>query len=206
MQVSCAHWLLENRKGKRGMRKLAVFNNVTLDGYVAGVNGDFSWLHSGYDDPEFHAFTAKNASSAGELLFGRVTYELMFNYWTTPEAMKNDPIVAEAMNRKPKTVFSRKLDKVSWSNTKLVKGDLATEVRRMKQEPGESIVILGSASIVSKLAAEGLIDEYQIALTPVVIGAGTTMFTDVKNRLNLKLTKTRAFRNGRVFLCYEPTA
>jgi dihydrofolate reductase len=186
------------------MRKLVVFNNVTLDGYVAGVNGDFSWLHSGYNDPEFHTFTAKNASGAGELLFGRVTYELMVGYWPTPEAMKNDPIVAEAMNRKRKTVFSRTLDKVSWSNARLVKSDLATEVRKMKQEPGESIVILGSASIVSKLATEGLIDEYQIALTPVVLGAGTTMFTDVKSRLNLKLTASRAFGNGRVFLSYEP--
>jgi dihydrofolate reductase len=188
------------------MRKLAVFNNVTLDGYVVGVNGDFSWLHGGYDDPEFHAFSAKNASGAGELLFGRITYELMFNYWSTPEAMKNDPIVAEAMNRKPKTVFSRKLDKVSWSNTKLVKGDLVTEVRKMKREPGERIVVLGSASVVSKLAAEGLVDEYQIALTPLVLGAGTTMFAGVKNKLDLKLTNSRVFKNGRVFLSYEPMA
>lgn len=161
------------------MRKLAVFTNLTLEGCVAGVNGDFSWLHDGYDEPEFRAFTTKSAGGAGECLFGRATYELMFNDWATPEATTN---VAEAMYRKTKTVVSRKLDKASRSNAKLIKGDWRAEVRKMKREPGEPIVILGSAGVVSQLAAEGLIDEYQIALTPVVLGAGMTMFAGVKKR------------------------
>ncbi len=139
------------------------------------------------------------------VLFGRITYELMASYWPTPTAMKSDPIVAEGMNRMPKVVFSRTLDKVLWSNTKLVKGDLTTAIRKMKQEPGEGMAILGSGSIVSQLAPEGLIDEYQVVVNPVILGKGRTMFDGVKEKLNLKLTKTRTFGNGKVFLCYEPT-
>jgi dihydrofolate reductase len=139
-------------------------------------------------------------------LFGRVTYDLMAGYWPTPLAARNDPVVAEGMNWMPKVVFSRTLDKASWSNTKLVKGDLAQEVRKLKREPGEDIAILGSGSIVSQLTQELLIDEYQIVVNPVVLGEGRTMFDGVKNKLMLKHTRTRAFGNGNVLLCYEPMA
>ncbi len=186
------------------MRELVVFNNVTLDGYFAGVNGDFSWAHSGNDDAEFNAFVAENASGGGQLLFGRITYELMASYWPTSNAIQNDPIVADRMNSMPKVVFSRTLDKVSWSNTKLVKGDIASEIRKMKKQPGKGMAILGSGSIVSQLAPEGLIDEYQVVVNPVVLGKGRTMFDGIKEMLTLKLTKTRTFANGKVFLCYEP--
>jgi dihydrofolate reductase len=188
------------------MPKLAVFNNVTLDGYFAGVDGDFSWAHSGSEDADFNAFVADNASGGGQLLLGRVTYELMAGYWPTPSAIKNDPIVAEGMNKMAKVVFSRTLGKVSWSNTKLVKGDIVSEVRKMKQEPGEGMAILGSGSIVSQLARAGLIDEYQIVVNPVALGRGRTMFDGLKERLCLTLKETRTFGNGKVFLRYEPRA
>ena len=188
------------------MRKLVVFNNVTLDGYFTGEGGDFSWAHSGNNDAEFNAFIAENASGGGQLLFGRITYQLMASYWPTPNAIKNDPIVAEGMNSMPKVVFSRTLDKVSWSNTKLAKGDIASEIRKMKKEPGKDMAILGSGSIVSQLAPHGLIDEYQVVVNPVVLGKGRTMFDGIKEPLTLKLTKTRTFGNGKVFLCYEPMA
>ena len=188
------------------MRKLVVFNNVTLDGYFSGIGGDISWAHKGNEDAEWNAFVADNASSGGMLLLGRVTYELMASYWPTPAAMKNYPDVAEGMNNLPKVVFSRRLDKASWHRTKLVKGDLAGEVRTMKQESGGDIAILGSGSIVSQLAQEGLIDEYQVVINPVVLGKGRTMFDGIKGKLALRLTKTRAFSNGNILLCYEPMA
>jgi dihydrofolate reductase len=186
------------------MRKLIVFGQVTLDGYFAGMDGDISWAHR--DDAGFKAFVEGNASSGGELLFSRITYELMAGYWPSPLAMENDPVVAEGMNNLPKVVFSRTLDKVSWNNTKLVKGGLAPEIRKMKKEPGKDIVILGSGSIVSQLAQEGLIDEFQVVVNPVVLGKGRTLFDGVEKKLNLKLTTTRTFGNGSVFLCYEPMA
>ena len=188
------------------MRKLIVFNHVTLDGYFVDGHGDMSWAHNNMNDPEYKAFVEGNASSGGELLFGRITYELMASYWPTPHALQNDPIVAERMNNLKKVVFSRTLDKAAWSNTKLVKGDLAAEIRKMKKEPGNGMVVLGSGSIVSQLAQEGLIDEYQMVVNPTVLGKGRTMFDGVQEKMALKLTKTRAFGNGNVLLCYEPKA
>ena len=188
------------------MRKLLVFNSVSLDGYIADTHGDMSWAHSDSNDAEWNAFVAGNAKGGGVLVFGRITYQFMASYWPTPIAAQNDPVVAERMNSMPKVVFSRTLDQTSWQNTKLVKGDIATETRKMKREPGEDMAILGSGSIVSQLAQEGLIDEYQLVICPVVLGRGKTMFDSVKGKLTLKLKKTQAFGNGKVLLCYEPRA
>ena len=184
------------------MRKLLVFNSVTADGYFTDKNGDMSWAHK--QDPEWNEFVADNSRSGGELLFGRITYEMMASFWPTPAAAKQFPVVAEEMNKLPKVVFSRTLDSVSWQNTRLIKGNLADEVRKLKQESGNDMVIMGSGSIISQLAPENLIDEYQMVVNPIVLGSGRTMFDGVKNKLNLKQTKARTFKNGNVLLCYEP--
>ena len=186
------------------MQKLIVFNQVSLDGYFTDAKGDISFAQNSRPDAEWDAFVESNASGGGILLFGRITYELMVSFWPTPVAAESMPLVAERMNSAPKVVFSRTLDKASWNNTRLVKGDLVGEIRRMKQEPGEGMVILGSGSLVSQLAQHGLIDEYQIVVEPVALGQGRTMFEGIKKRLPLKLIKTRAFGNGNVLLCYEP--
>jgi dihydrofolate reductase len=188
------------------MGRLTVFNLMTLDGYIADRKGDMSWAHRARGDAEWDSFVETNARGGGMLVLGRITYELMAAYWPTPIAMKNDPVVADRMNRLPKIVFSWTLREVSWNNTRLAKGDVAAEVRRLKKEQGEDMAILGSGSIVSQLASEGLIDEYQVAVCPVVLGSGKTMFDGVKGRFNLKLIRTRTFANGNVLLCYEPAA
>jgi dihydrofolate reductase len=188
------------------MRKLIVFNHVSLDGYFVDGAGDMSWAQADHQDAEWNAFVAENASGGGVLVFGRVTYELMASFWPTPFAIESMPAVAAGMNNMPKVVFSRTLDNASWNNTTLLKGDPASEMRKMKQEAGENMAILGSGSVVSQLAQEGLIDEYQVVVNPVVLGKGRTMFDGVKEKLSLKLTKTRAFGNGNVLLCYEPMA
>ena len=188
------------------MRRLIVFNHVSLDGYFTDANGDMSFAHSDKPDVEWDAFVAGNASGGGILLFGRVTHELMASYWPTPAAAENMPVVAERMNNLPKVVFSRTLDQVSWNNTRLVKDDVTGEIRKMKEEVGEDMVIFGSGSIVSQLAQEGLVDEYQIVVDPVVLGKGRTMFDGIKEKLTLKLKSTRTFGNGNVLLCYEPMA
>lgn len=188
------------------MRKLIVFNHVTLDGYFVDRNGDMSWANAHQDDEEWNAFVSGNASGGGELLLGRVTYELMASFWPTPMAMELMPAVAEGMNRMRKVVFSRTLDDVSWSNTKLVKGDPAEEVRKMKAEPGDGMTILGSGSIVAQLAQESLIDEYQIVLNPIALGSGRSLFDGISKKLALKLANTRAFGNGNVLLTYVPPA
>jgi dihydrofolate reductase len=186
------------------MRRICVFNNVSLDGYFTRPGGDLDWAYAGNVDAEFYAFIGSNAQGDGELLFGRITYEMMAGWWPTPEAMKTNPAVAEGMNRMRKMVFSRTLKEASWSNTTLLRGDPVTELRRIKREPGLDIAILGSGSIVSQLAQEGLIDEYQLVVNPVVLGEGRTMFDGVARRLGLKLTQSRTFGNGKVFLRYAP--
>jgi dihydrofolate reductase len=188
------------------MRKLIVFNHVTLDGYFVNGSGDFSWARHGNDDAEFSAFVAENAKGGGQLVFGRLTYELMASYWPTATADQHDPAVARQMNSLPKVVFSRTLEKATWNNTRLLKGDLVAEVRKLKSEAGPGMCILGSGSIVAQLAATGVIDEYQMVMDPVALGKGRSMFEGLQKKLDLKLAKSRVFRNGKIYLCYEPAA
>jgi dihydrofolate reductase len=138
------------------------------------------------------------------LVFGRITYDLMVSFWPTPMASQYYPVVAERMNALPKVVISRTMQKPTWNNTKLIKGDIAAELRRMKQESASDLVIMGSGCIVSQLAPEGVIDEYQVVVIPVALGKGRTMFEGAKERISLKLINSRTFDNGNVFLCYKP--
>jgi dihydrofolate reductase len=186
------------------MRKLTVFNQVTLDGFFADPNGDIGWAYKDVQDAEWNAFVAGNAGSGGVLVLGRITYEMMAGYWPTPSAYENAPAVAAGINKLLKVVFSRTLEQAAWNNTRLVTGDLAAEIRKMKQEPGADMVILGSGSIVAQLAQQGLIDEYQIVVNPVILGRGRSMFDGVNKKLDLKLVRSRTFGNGNVLLCYAP--
>lgn len=183
------------------MSQLSVFNLVTLDGYFAGPGGDISWHNV---DPEFQELANEASNSGNTLLFGRVTYELMAGYWPSPEAIKDDPVVARGMNRAEKIVFSRTLKNADWNNTRLVKDDMLAEVRTLKQGSGKDLTILGSGSIVAQLAQEGLIDEFEILLNPVVLGQGKTMFEGIQDRFSLKLKSARTFKNGNVLLDYGP--
>src|SRR5262245_37800536 len=113
------------------MRRLVVFEQLTVDGYYCGLDGDLAWAHRVPQDEEWRAFAAENARGGGTLLFGRVTYEMMVSYWPTPQAARDNPTVAEGMNARPKVVFSRKLAGSTWANTRVVKDDMVGEVRRM---------------------------------------------------------------------------
>jgi len=186
------------------MRRVTIFEQTSLDGFFADANGDMSWAHK--DDPEWNAFAGSNARSGGALLFGRVTYELMAKFWPTPEAKEIMPAVAEGMNRMSKYVFSRTLDQVTWSNTTLLKGEPAEEVRKLKREVGPDLVILGSGSIVSQLAQAGLIDGYQIVVNPIILGRGKSLFETVTRRLDLRLIDRKPFRNGNTVLTFDSAA
>lgn len=186
------------------MRRLGVFNFVSLDGNFATVKEDANWFRNPSPDPEWDSFMEHNATSEGQLLLGRITYELLFNHWNSPRPTPLDTTLAGGMNAIPKVVFSRTLNKTSWKNTRLVKSDMATEVRKLKEEPGLDMVILGSGSIVTQLTQEGLIDEYQLVVVPLVIGKGRSMFQGLQQILPLKLINKRSFPNGNIILSYEP--
>lgn len=185
------------------MRRICVFENVSLDGFFTDENNDMSWAHK--HDEEWNAFTSSNASGGdGVLLFGRVTYDMMAGFWPTPAAAQMLPEVAAGMNQMRKIVFSRTREAVTWQNTELAKGDLVTEAARLKQQAGPDMAILGSGSIVSQLTKARLIDEYQIVVNPIVLGRGRTLFETVEDKVPLTLTRTRTFKNGNVVLWYEP--
>ena len=110
------------------------------------------------------------------------------------------------MNSLPKVVFSRTMGSAAWNNTRLFSGDLATEVRALKAETGPDMVIMGSGGIVAHLTSVGLIDEYQIVISPIALGAGRTLFEGLKTRAPMKLAKSRVFGNGNAVLFYQPSA
>lgn len=183
------------------MRKLFAFDLVSLDGYFEGPHREIDWHHV---DAEFNDYAIAMLDSLGTLLFGRITYELMAKYWPSPEAIKNDPAVAERMNALPKVVFSRTLEKADWNNTRLVRTDAADEVSKIKNQPGKDIALFGSSDLTASLVPHDLIDEYRIMVNPVFLGEGRPFLKGIRQRLNLKLIGSRTFRNGNVLLTYEP--
>jgi len=186
------------------MRNVIVSNLVTLDGFFAGPNGEIDW-HIVND--EFFEDSIALLNAVDTLLFGRVTYQGMLSYWTSPSAIEDDPIITDKMNTTPKIVFSKTLERVEWgkwNNARLVKDHIAEEISRLKQRPGKDMVIFGSGSIVSTLAQLGLIDDYRIFVAPVVLGSGKPLFTGMPKPVNLKLSGTKTYKTGVVLLSYQP--
>jgi dihydrofolate reductase len=183
------------------MGKLSVFNFITLNGFYKGANNDIGWHQHGGEEEDF---SKEGAQSDSIILFGRVTYEMMKSFWPTRMAMESMPEVADGMNKSEKIVFSKKLKKADWNNTRIIKTNVVEEIKKLKKTSKKDIVILGSGSIVTLCADNGLIDTYQIMLDPVAIGKGTPMFQGMKNQLDLKLTSTKTFKSGVVLLNYQP--
>ncbi len=183
------------------MRKVIFFMLTSLDGYFEGPDRDINWHNV---DEEFNDFAIQQTGEFGALLFGRVTYELMASYWPTEAAKRDDPIVAGLMNGLPKIVFSKTLKRAGWENTRLVKDNFVEVISKLKQEAGKNIAIFGSSDLTVTLMEQGLVDEYRIMVNPVVLGNGKSLFKGIKNKINLKLIKTKAFKSGNVLLYYEP--
>jgi len=183
------------------MRKLFAFNMISLDGFFEGPNQDINWHNV---DEEFNEFAIEQTSTIGTLLFGRVTYQLMESYWPTPDALKNDPVIAGLMNSLPKIVFSKTLDEAEWNNTRLVKDNIVEEILKLKQQTGKELAVFGSANLLSTLMQMDLVDEHRIIINPLVLGKGVPLFKKVDEKINLRLLKTRIFKSGNVLLYYEP--
>lgn len=183
------------------MPQLKVFIQQSLDGYFTDAHGDMSWAHK--HDEEWSAFAADNASGGGALLFGRITYQMMASFWPTDAGRATNAQVAEHMGKTRKYVCSRTLREAPWQNTTVLNGELATEIARLKREPGPDLTTLGSGNLVAQLSQAGLVDVYQVVLNPIALGKGRTIFDGLERRLNLKLARTRSFKNGNVVLWYE---
>lgn len=181
------------------MRVLRVFESISIDGYFCDEQGDLSWAHAASQgDADFAAWVSKNASSGGELLLGRKTYQMMEAFWPTPLAAQQMPVVAKRMNSGKKYVVSRTVQP-TWNNSQLLEGDLLAAVRALKASSGPDVTLLGSGSVATQLGAAGLIDEYQFVIVPVALGAGRTIF---ERRQDLRLVEQRAFACGNVAVTY----
>ena len=183
------------------MRKLYSFMVVTLDGFYEGPYGEFDWPNV---DEEFNEFGVEQLHDTDLLLFGRVTYEGMAGYWPTPAARQDDPVVAELMNTLPKLVVSTTLTSAEWSNTRVVGGNVAEEIAKLKQQPGKGLAIMGSPTLTHSLIGMGLLDELRVLVTRIVLGDGHSLFRTAKDRLRLELLQTRTFSSGNVLLTYRP--
>jgi dihydrofolate reductase len=182
------------------MRKLIAAINMTLDGFC-----DHTAMIS---DEEIHQHYNELLSNAGTLIYGRITYQLMESYWPSvvknPTGNKPRDEFAVLIDNISKIVFSRTLKNVDWKNTKLKKEVIKEEVLELKRQAGKNILV-GSPSLIVALTQLDLIDEYQLGVQPIVLGSGLPLFKNVKDRVNLKLLKTKTFGCGAVTLYYEPT-
>lgn len=169
---------------------------ASLDGFFEGPDKGLDWF---VVDAEFLESAKDMLRSVDTLLFGSATYKHMASYW--PSAPKDE--IADKMNNLPKIVFSKSLDKAEWNNSLLVKNNAAEEISKLKQQPGKDMVILGSAALASFLLQQGLIDEYRVILTPILIGAGNPLFPGIQHRIKLRLQQTKLFKSGVIVLYYQ---
>ena len=181
------------------MRKLIAAINMTLDGFC-----DHTAV---IPDDELHQHYNELLSDADTLLYGRITYQLMESYWQSfiknPTGNKTENEFAVLIDNISKIVFSHTLKNVDWKNTKLKKEIIKEEILELKQQAGKNI-LAGSPSLIVALGQLDLIDEYQLCVHPIVLGSGLPLFKNVRDRINLKLLKTKRFGCSAVTLYYEP--
>jgi dihydrofolate reductase len=184
------------------MRKLKLQMQISVDGFVAGPNGELDWMTWDWDD-ELKKYVGDITNSFDTILLGRKMTDGFISHWTN--IMENNPDSPEFPSAKifvdtPKVVFSKTRDKSDWANTKLAKGEIVDEVNNLKKQDGKDIIVYGGANFVSSLVQNNLIDEYHLFINPTTIGEGLSIF----NRMNLKLVKSSAFDCGIVVNFYVP--
>jgi dihydrofolate reductase len=183
------------------MRRVIFSMGVSLDGFIAGPSGEIGWSAP---DAELHRFHNAQTRELGAHFCGRGLYETM-RYWDTAEASASDDEVvrefAALWQALPKVVFSTTLERVE-GNARLATGDLEDEVARLKGEPGKDVAV-GGAGLAAAFAARGLVDEFRLFVSPVVLGGGTPYFPASERRLDLELVETRTFGSRVVYLRYR---
>lgn len=186
------------------MRKVVLFMHLSLDGFAAGPNGELEWIP--YTD-EAQEYADEVVNTVGTSIYGRVTYEGMESYWptvpTNPSSSKAERDHANWYINIEKVVISKSLEKIESNNTMLIKENIAEEIAKLKQQPGKDLVIFGSPSIARTFIELDLIDEYQLTISPVVLGSGIQLFQDNKKKINLKLLSTRTLQSGLFGLHYQ---
>ena len=186
------------------MRNLIFFMHTSLDGFVAGINGEMDWIN--VDDAMFD-FVATMTDEADTALYGRVTYEMMQSYWPNagkePNASKHDKEHSAWYNKVSKVVLSRTISEKGLDNTTVISGQLADNINKIKKQDGKNILIFGSPGASRSLLNEGLIDEFWLFVNPIILGQGMPLFKEITGTTKLKLVESKTFTCGVIALHYK---
>jgi len=186
------------------MRNLIFFMHTSLDGFVAGLNGEMDWISL---DEALFDFVATMTDKADAALYGRVTYDMMQSYWPTagekPNASKHDKEHSAWYNKVSKIVLSKTISEKGLDNTIVISDHLAEHINKIKKQEGKNILIFGSPSASHSLMSHGLIDEFWLFVNPILLGKGMPLFKDVTETTNLKLIESKTFPCGVIALHYE---
>ena len=184
------------------MRKLKLQVQMTVDGYIAGRNGEMDWMTFNWDN-ELNKYVNEITEPVDCIVLGRKLAQGFIPHWASkPEG--EDAWGVNKMNNTTKVIFTKTLDKSEWKNTVLAKGDLVDEITKLKKQDGKDIIAYGGATFVSALIKQGLIDEFHLFINPTAIGNGMTIFKELDSKQNLTLVKSTSFDCGIVVLNYEP--
>lgn len=188
------------------MRKLILQEFVSLDGYAADKDGTTAFFESltGEVAKDMDQVLLKFIEDIDIILLGANTYKMFVDFW--PDATNDQEIVADALNKTPKIVFSKSIDKApwgKWEEAKVVKTDASEEIKKLKQMPGNDMVLWGSISLAQSLLKDNLIDEVQLRVCPVILGEGKSLFPKDIDSTDLKLTETEVYNTGVTLLSYK---
>ena len=185
------------------MGKIISFMHISLDGFVCGPSGEMNWIKV---DEEIFDFVGKRISEGDTALYGRVTYQMMENYWPTagdkPTASKHDIEHSKWYSKVRKIVLSKTLNDAGLTNTKIISDNITDNINEIKQQAGNDILLFGSPTATHSLMLLNLIDGYWLFVNPIILGQGVPLFVGIKEKINLKLLTTRQFGNGVTELNY----
>ncbi|MGN6638956.1 MAG: dihydrofolate reductase family protein [Mucilaginibacter sp.] len=185
------------------MRKIISFMHISLDGFVAGPNGEMNWIKV---DEEIFDHVGKRIEETDSALYGRVTYQMMENYWPEagngPDASKHDIEHSKWYNKAHKVVLSKTLKGADLPNTTIISDNLSDRLNEIKQQAGSEILLFGSPTATHALIQQNLIDGYWLFVNPVILGQGIPLFAGIKGKIKLKLLSTRQFASGVTGLNY----
>ena len=186
------------------MRKLVLFMHTSLDGLVAGPNGEMDWIKL---ENEIFDYADSRTEHADTALYGRITFEMMENYWPTagsrPNASKHDIEHSRWYNRVEKVVLSKTLHAENYANTSIISKNVTEEITRLKHAAGHDILMFGSPTVAHLLMKADLIDDYWLLVNPVLLGKGIPLFTDINDKIDLNLVESKVFSSGVLCLHYE---
>ena len=182
------------------MRKLIVKEWITIDGIFDGDTMD-EWFNPFQSDERIE-YIQSMIQSSDAMIYGRKTYEMLAPYWS--KFKNNEMGIAEKLNTVPKYVVSSSLKTADWNNSFIIPSNIVEEISRLKNQPGQQILIDGSATLVQSLMGTALIDEYQFLVHPIVVGKGKKFFREGMHTPDLKLVKTKTFPLGVMLVCYQP--